>query len=287
MGDTYRQCSIVDCFKPVYKSGWCSMHYARWKRHGTTEPPPSRREEHLAAARAVMAARRVITPVACGHPLRKHKALGMCGSCYTLHLQASAPRCRITACQRAATNGVLCGTHAARLKFHGTTDQTRVRGGDAARMVEVRGRRKIAAPRVNECGHPERPHSARGMCKSCYFADWTKRHPGANTASQWLKNNPEKARVHRRAAALRKHGITLAQYQEMWTVQGGRCANARCGATYDLITPDYRHALQVDHCHSSGKVRALLCPRCNTALGHVNDEIERLRGLIEYIDAHR
>lgn len=263
------------------------MHYGRWKRHGATDPPPSHREDHLAAARAVIAVKRVIRQVTCGHTLRKHKALGMCASCYTLHLQKFSPRCRITACQRAATNGVLCGMHAARLNSHGTTEVTRRRGGDAARMQQLREMRNTAGPRVNECGHPERPHTARGMCKSCYLVEWQKRHPGANTASQWLKNNPEKARVHRRAATLRKHGITIARYQEIWTVQGGRCANGRCGRAFDLVANDYRHALQVDHCHASGGVRGLLCAGCNTALGHIDDDTERLQGLIEYVESFR
>lgn len=278
--EVIKQCSIADCFKAAYRRRLCSMHYGRWKRHGTTDAPPSRRLEHLAAARAVMAATRVIAPVACGHTLRRHKARGMCNSCYTLHLQQSLPRCRIAACLRAATNGVLCGMHGARLSRHGTTAEPPRRGGSAEHMARIHRRKPV---RINECGHADRPHCAKGMCSPCYLSEWTKRHPEANTASQWLKANPEKARVHRRAAALRRHGLTLVEYQEMWSAQGGRCANVRCGLAYELIPPDYRRALQVDHCHKTKRVRALLCPRCNTALGHINDDAERLRGLIEYL----
>lgn len=30
-------CAIEGCNKPVFQTGWCSMHYSRWRRHGTFE----------------------------------------------------------------------------------------------------------------------------------------------------------------------------------------------------------------------------------------------------------
>lgn len=39
----------------------------------------------------------------------------------------------------------------------------------------------------------------------------------------------------------------------------------------------------VDHCHKTNKVRGFLCIKCNTALGMVDDKIETLRKLIEYL----
>ncbi len=44
--------------------------------------------------------------------------------------------------------------------------------------------------------------------------------------------------------------------------------------------------LNIDHCHKTGKIRQLLCRGCNTALGHVNDNIEILEKLILYIKKH-
>lgn len=42
--------------------------------------------------------------------------------------------------------------------------------------------------------------------------------------------------------------------------------------------------LHIDHCHTTGKVRGVLCNGCNIALGGVEDNIETLRGLIKYLE---
>ncbi|MFF2964278.1 endonuclease domain-containing protein [Streptomyces sp. NPDC057963] len=54
--------------------------------------------------------------------------------------------------------------------------------------------------------------------------------------------------------------ITLQQYRAMVKAQSGACAI--CGKT-----PDEGKRLAVDHCHTTGVVRALLCIRCNLNLG--------------------
>jgi hypothetical protein len=57
-----------------------------------------------------------------------------------------------------------------------------------------------------------------------------------------------------------KYGITLEQYNLMLSDQGGTCAI--CG-----VPPGEKRALAVDHCHKTGRVRALLCASCNVRLG--------------------
>jgi len=51
---------------------------------------------------------------------------------------------------------------------------------------------------------------------------------------------------------------------------------------------NHRHheemSLAIDHCHTTNKVRGLLCNSCNVALGNVKDDIGRLRKLIEYLE---
>jgi hypothetical protein len=41
--------------------------------------------------------------------------------------------------------------------------------------------------------------------------------------------------------------------------------------------------LAVDHCHTTGKIRGLLCSKCNPALGAFNDNIEILNSAIKYL----
>lgn len=91
----------------------------------------------------------------------------------------------------------------------------------------------------------------------------------------------------RRHTLRTRYGMTLEQFEEMWHSQGGKCANPGCDFTALLDMADRRQALEVDHDHATGKVRALLCPPCNRALGHVNDDPSKLTGLIAYIAAHR
>lgn len=133
------------------------------------------------------------------------------------------------------------------------------------------------------CGHPERKHMAHGLCHSCYMVIWNRQHPEGNSGPGWLRRHPEQARIHKRRASLKRLGVTLEQYEAMWKAQGGRCANLACSFSAPLDVPDFRVGLQVDHDHITGRVRGLLCPRCNTALGHIADDMDRLRGLIDYL----
>lgn len=65
----------------------------------------------------------------------------------------------------------------------------------------------------------------------------------------------------------RKYGITLEQYQELFTKQNGRCAICQ---QHQL---ELKKRLNVDHCHRTNIVRGLLCHNCNTALGSLRDSI--------------
>lgn len=75
-----------------------------------------------------------------------------------------------------------------------------------------------------------------------------------------------------------RYGITLKDYDKMFDDQGGCCDI--CGEI------PFRHSLQVDHCHETGKVRALLCRNCNTALGHFKDNPIRMLKAAKYVMNH-
>jgi hypothetical protein len=138
----------------------------------------------------------------------------------------------------------------------------------------------------NACGHPDRPHAAKGLCHPCYMTLWNREHPDSNSGPGWLKRHPEQARVHRRRTVLKKHGMTTDDYAAAWAEQLGRCGNARCPYRADLSMPSYHRGLQVDHDHRTGAVRRLLCGGCNRALSCVDDDTERLAGLIDYLEMH-
>jgi len=97
-------------------------------------------------------------------------------------------------------------------------------------------------------------------------------------AREWARNNPDKIR---NSFLRRKFGITLDDYLEMAEAQRHRCSI--CGKTREEECRD----LAVDHCHETGKVRALLCTNCNTDLHVLERDPERLRRMLEYLEKHK
>lgn len=73
------------------------------------------------------------------------------------------------------------------------------------------------------------------------------------------------------------YGIGYEQKAQMVESQNGKCANDKCGADITVKTG------QLDHCHKSGAVRGVLCRPCNVALGFLNDDIRRMKGLVDYL----
>jgi hypothetical protein len=92
-------------------------------------------------------------------------------------------------------------------------------------------------------------------CDSIRMAEWR------------AKQDPKKLALKERDNHLRRtYGMTLEQYEEMLTKQGGVCL--LCDRTAEEAHPDKR-ALVVDHCHDTGAVRGLLCSQCNSAIHRI------------------
>ena len=70
-----------------------------------------------------------------------------------------------------------------------------------------------------------------------------------------------------------KYGITTDQYAKMYIVQAGRCGI--CQIKYDN--------LHIDHDHKTGKVRGLLCMKCNTGLGQLGDTYSSVEQALRYL----
>lgn len=105
----------------------------------------------------------------------------------------------------------------------------------------------------------------------------------------WIENNKDrvlrtKKRFYQKnkskwvAQNLKIYGLTVIQFSQMLEQQNGLCAICRNGSNHKK--------LQVDHDHATGKVRALLCNSCNTALGLAKDDINRLKSFIQYLERH-
>ena len=104
------------------------------------------------------------------------------------------------------------------------------------------------------------------------------------SARYYAANKDRVIRGTRAARWRRLYGITPEEYDRMNLEQDGKCAI--CGNPEDSFQNGKRDRLSVDHNHSTGKVRKLLCHRCNTAIGLVAENTETLRSMISYIENH-
>lgn len=83
---------------------------------------------------------------------------------------------------------------------------------------------------------------------------------------------------------LSKYGMTVKDYWDLYEKQNCKCAI--CGDKEIKVKNRERLFLYVDHCHSTGKVRGLLCNHCNTLLGMAKDDVNILNNAIEYLNAN-
>lgn len=135
--------------------------------------------------------------------------------------------------------------------------------------------------RVNQCGHPDRRHYAKGLCRDCYrrtpeFA--AVRHAYYLTHKPQFIAHDKKRRINGlRASAL--YNLSPVTYRRMVEMQMGLCALCQ--------RPPGKKGLGVDHDHTTGKVRALLCARCNMALGAFRDDVDLCRRAADYLSMWR
>ena len=86
---------------------------------------------------------------------------------------------------------------------------------------------------------------------------------------------------HRRNHLVEKYGITPEDYEVMLAEQHNRCVI--CGKDQS----EEGFALAVDHDHDSGKIRGLLCQKCNRGLGDFRDDSRLLRRAADYLERNR
>lgn len=80
----------------------------------------------------------------------------------------------------------------------------------------------------------------------------------------------------------RLYGISAEEYNTFYREQGGVCAV--CKQESDATGKN--STLQVDHDHKSGKVRGLLCYRCNLAMGVLAEDEKRIYQILDYLSIH-
>ncbi len=73
----------------------------------------------------------------------------------------------------------------------------------------------------------------------------------------------------------KKYGITKEQFNDMIDNQNNQCA---------ICNKELSSEIHIDHDHATGKVRGILCGKCNKGLGQFDDNVEFLRNAINYLD---
>lgn len=108
--------------------------------------------------------------------------------------------------------------------------------------------------------------SRRPCCKLCQ----------AKKNREWRNKNKNKVRGYN---LKQKRSISMAEYNTLFDQQKGVCLICKCSPEQAPMG-----VLVVDHCHSTGTIRGLLCASCNTGLGYFKDNIEFLSKAITYLE---
>lgn len=159
--------------------------------------------------------------------------------------------CMIEDCTSGVSARKLCGTHYQRFRTNGTLDTISPRTLHSLTEISVEGRTAICVI----CG----PVKARKSGKQWKCASTRHR---SKTFGKEETNIPN--------GVLTDEVIRLMKEQ-----------NNLCGICNKPEVHDRRLAL--DHCHVTGKIRGLLCHRCNVGLGNFDDNLEGIRKAYEYL----
>ena len=92
--------------------------------------------------------------------------------------------------------------------------------------------------------------------------------------------NPAKYRARRQKAKLRRYDLTPEQHSAILHRQGHECPICQRMLAYPTVP-------SIDHSHATGSVRGILCRRCNTALGLLEERADNLERAIEYLSMAR
>lgn len=80
-----------------------------------------------------------------------------------------------------------------------------------------------------------------------------------------------------------QYGMTIEEYEEMEAIQDFRCVICKRDRQEAGMT---NKSWCIDHNHTTGKIRQLLCVDCNNGIGLFGENVESLRRAIEYLERH-
>lgn len=127
-------------------------------------------------------------------------------------------------------------------------------------------------PVCNTTDHPKSTNKGH-LCKPC----------ASERTKKWIAVNPEKFFSNQIKS---KYGIDRKEYLAKLIKQGGRCKICLREETDTDKRTGKTRGLAIDHNHKTGKVRDLLCKKCNTALGLLEENPAVIQNLLNYLEVH-
>lgn len=271
-------CSVNECGKRSICRGWCSAHYNRWRSYGDplgTKPNPRR----------VRSVTELICAVDdCGQPV---KCGGYCATHYHRYRKYGDPLggrairspkgspCAVEGCTRPLLSRGYCKPHYRRFMKYGDPLISSTGGGRRVGHLPLPENIDVDGTRVcNDCGDAKplgefaidgRSRGGRKrICKQCT----------TQRSLAWQRTNRERSRNSARLALIRRlYG------EDGLEVEARRAAGEGCD-----ICGNQTARMAIDHCHTTGRVRGLLCKDCNLVLGWMNDDPKRLHALADYLE---
>ena len=142
----------------------------------------------------------------------------------------------------------------------------------------------------------ESKYFAREMCKYHYHKQYmlapehrAKRKQYAELNKEYIQEWQRKNRVlkGKQYHLQDSYRLPAEDFHRMLAQQEGRCASCREPEVNVDPRTSKVFSLAVDHDHATGKIRGLLCTRCNTALGLLKDSSEKIVALLNYLEVSR
>ena len=158
----------------------------------------------------------------------------------------------------------------------------------------------VKKPEFAQC-HPDRKVLAKGLCRSCYEKNLKKNNPEfaerqRTNARNWAEKNKDRLekyrkqrntdpqckerdkQTHKRNYLSRKYGMSNECVEKLKQAQQNKCPIC------ERLLTDVKK-IHIDHNHTTGYVRGILCSKCNNGLGFFNDDIQLFTKVLSYLQS--
>jgi hypothetical protein len=185
------------------------------------------------------------------------------------------PECSIDGCESLITSRGYCKQHYEQWK------RNPAKAGQPIKRVVSRMRRDEQGRKECQKCEEWKPESA--------FAKQTRKGDGLQTVCRECRAGyyQRRALEIRDVMRLKRFGITREQFDSMFVAQDSMCAicgTTDPGSTYWCV--DHNHACCPSSEKTCGKcIRGILCARCNQGIGHMGDDVARIRAAANYLEA--